>query len=128
MGLAWLAGVAVQLQEHALMPLEAYQALVLGALLAGVIGWRWQRLRLVWIVAALALGWGASGWRATLRLADALPAAIEGQDVQLIGVVASLPQRSAAGLRFRFDVESATQQGQAVQVPTKVSLGSSITR
>lgn len=123
MGLAWLAGVAVQLHERALMPLEAYQALVLGALLAGAIGWRWQRLRLVCIVAALALGWGASGWRATLRLADALPAAIEGQDVQLVGVVASLPQRSAAGLRFRFDVESATQQGQPVQVPTKVSLG-----
>jgi competence protein ComEC len=123
MGVAWLAGVAAQLHERALMPLEAYQALLLGALLAGAVGWRWQRLRLVWIVAALAAGMGASGWRATLRLADALPAAIEGQDVELVGVVASLPQRSAAGLRFRFDVASATQQGQAVQVPTKISLG-----
>lgn len=123
MGLAWLAGVAAQLHERALLPLEAYQALVLGALLGIAVGWRWQRLRLLWIVAALAAGMGASGWRATLRLADALPAALEGQDVQLVGVVASLPQRSAAGLRFRFDVESATLQGQAVQVPAKVSLG-----
>lgn len=123
MGLAWLAGVAVQLHERALMPPAAYQAAVLGALLVFAIGWRWPRLRLLWLVAALALGVGASGWRATLRLADALPAAIEGQDVQLVGVVASLPQRSAAGLRFRFDVEAATQDAQPVRVPARVSLG-----
>jgi competence protein ComEC len=123
MGLAWLAGVAVQLHERALMAPAAYQAAVLGALLVFAIGWRWPRLRLLWLVAALALGVGASGWRATLRLADALPAAIEGQDVQLVGVVASLPQRSAAGLRFRFDVEAATQDAQPVRVPARVSLG-----
>lgn len=123
MALAWLVGVAVQLHERALMPLELYHALVLGAVLAVVIGWRWRHLRWLWIAAALAAGLGASGWRATLRLADTLPVAIEGQDVQLVGVVSSLPQRSAAGLRFRFDVESAAQQGQAVEVPAKVSLG-----
>lgn len=123
MGLAWLAGVGVQLHERSLMQLEVYQGLVLAALLLLALGWRWPRLRLLWVVAALAAGLGASGWRATLRLADTLPAVIEGQDVQLVGVVASLPQRSAAGLRFRFDVESATQQGAAVQVPARVSLG-----
>ncbi len=123
MGLAWLAGVGAQLHERALMPLVAYQALVLGALMMLAIGWRWPRVRVLWLVAALATGVGASGWRATVRLADVLPAAIEGQDVQLVGVVANLPQRSAAGLRFRFDVESATQQGLAVPVPSSVSLG-----
>ncbi|MBL0727108.1 DNA internalization-related competence protein ComEC/Rec2 [Piscinibacter sp. HJYY11] len=123
MGLAWLVGVAVQLHERALMPLGLYQAMVLGAVLALAVGWRWQRVRWLWVAAALAAGLGASGWRATVRLADTLPASVEGQDVQLVGVVASLPQRSAAGLRFRFDVESAAHQGQAVQMPAKVSLG-----
>lgn len=123
MGLAWLLGIGLQLHERVLMPLAAYQGLVLVALLAGAFGARWPRLRMLWIVAALAAGLGMGGWRASVRLADQLPAAIEGQDVQLVGVVASLPQRSAAGLRFRFDVESALQQGQAVHVPARVSLG-----
>jgi competence protein ComEC len=123
MGLAWLAGIALQLHERALMPLAAYQALLGAAVLAFAVGWRWPKLRWLWIVAALAAGLGTSGWRAGLRLADALPATLEGQDVQLVGVVASLPQVSATGLRFRFDVESATQQGQAVAVPARVSLG-----
>ena len=39
------------------------------------------------------------------RLADALPAAWEGQEIQLVGVVASLPQLQARGERFLFDVE-----------------------
>jgi competence protein ComEC len=123
MGLAWLLGVGLQLHERELMPLAVYQALLLAALLAVAIGWRWPRVRVLWIVAALAAGLGMSGWRATVRLADQLPAAIEGQDVQLVGVVASLPQRSAAGLRFRFDVESALLHGQPVAVLAKVSLG-----
>ncbi|HEY0819945.1 MAG TPA: DNA internalization-related competence protein ComEC/Rec2 [Rhizobacter sp.] len=123
MGLAWLAGIALQLHERTLMPLVAYQALLGAALLAVAVAWRWPTLRWLWILAALAAGLGTSGWRAGLRLADALPATLEGQDVQLVGVVASLPQVSATGLRFRFDVESATQQGQAVRVPARVSLG-----
>ena len=41
---------------------------------------------------------------------------LEGCDVVLQGVVAGLPQRNESGLRFRFEVESATLDGQAVDV------------
>lgn len=122
-GMAWLAGVGLQLHERVLMPLWTYQALVLLALLCIGTGWRWARWRGWWVVAALVAGLGMSGWRAVVRLADQLPGAVEGQDVQLVGVVSSLPQRSPAGLRFRFDVESAHQHGLSVQMPARVALG-----
>lgn len=41
----------------------------------------------------------------------------------MVGIVASLPQRSAVGLRFRFDIEEARLQGQPVVVPAGVTLG-----
>ncbi len=124
MGLAWLAGVGLQLHEAVLMPRHAYVALAVVAVLGIGLAWRWRRLRGVLLVTAMvAAGWGASGWRASVRLADALPAALEARDLQLTGVVASLPQRSPAGLRFRFDVEAASADGQPVQVPRRVSLG-----
>lgn len=47
-------------------------------------------------------------WAATLaqiRLADELPAAWERQDIQIIGVIASMPQQHDRGQRFKFDVE-----------------------
>ena len=54
---------------------------------------------------------------------DRLPAELEGQELQVTGVVASLPQRNASGLRFRFDVERATMQGRDVAVPQQLALG-----
>ena len=44
---------------------------------------------------------------AHLRLADELPATLEGRDIELTGVVAGLPQALERGVRFDFDVESA---------------------
>lgn len=123
MGLAWLLGVALQLQERTLLPLWAY-LLCLALGLAGLVAaWRWPRLWVLSLIAAAALGGGASGWRASERLADVLPPALEGQDLQVVGVVASLPQQSAVGLRFRFKIEEAWLQGQRVKPPTLVALG-----
>jgi competence protein ComEC len=59
----------------------------------------------LFVVAALAFG--ITGWRATVFLATALPPAIEGRDVQVVGIIAAMPQESDAGLRFRLDIESA---------------------
>lgn len=73
------------------------------------------------IVAATVAGWGASGWRAALRLADVLPAALEGRDIAVTGVVASLPQRGPNGIRFRFDVES--HDALPAALPPTLSLG-----
>ncbi|MEP7295713.1 MAG: DNA internalization-related competence protein ComEC/Rec2 [Burkholderiales bacterium] len=120
---AWVFGVALHLQQRSLWPLAASVLVaVLGALLL-VVAWRWRRAFFAGVLGAALLGFGASGWRASLRLADALPVALEGQDLVVTGVITSLPQRSAAGLRFRFEVEAATQRGQAVHVPELLAVG-----
>jgi competence protein ComEC len=47
----------------------------------------------------------------------------EGQDLEVSGVIASLPQRSATGLRFRFDVDAASAHGRPVAIPALLALG-----
>ncbi|MBI5898077.1 MAG: DNA internalization-related competence protein ComEC/Rec2 [Rhodocyclales bacterium] len=65
--------------------------------------------------AGLGLVW-AAGF-AHWRLAEELPADLEGRDIEVRGVVAGLPQELERGLRFAFDVEQA-----APGVPRRVSL------
>jgi competence protein ComEC len=118
-GLAWLAGIVLQLQQPALWPTAVYLLLLALAL---VLGLAWRRLPCLLLTLAL-LGFASTGWRAAQRLADALPAALEGQDLQLRGVIARMPQPGPQGTRFVFRVEQATLDGQPVQVPGRVSLG-----
>ncbi|MCF8197688.1 MAG: DNA internalization-related competence protein ComEC/Rec2 [Sulfuritalea sp.] len=65
--------------------------------------------------AALGFVWAASF--AHLRLAVELPAAIEGRDLEVTGVVSTLPRQLERGVRFGFDVESAI-----AGVPPHISL------
>lgn len=123
MGLAWLLGVALQLQERTLLPLWAYLSCLAVGMLCCAIAWRWSRWWWLSLIAMELVGAGAAGWRASDRLADALPVALEGKDLQVIGVVAGLPQQSAVGLRFRFQIEEARYEGQPVSVPSLVALG-----
>jgi competence protein ComEC len=67
--------------------------------------------------AALGFVWAAS--LAHWRLADRLDPELEGRDVVVTGVVASLPQAFERGVRFDFDVESPESR-----VPRHVSLSS----
>lgn len=126
LGLAWVAGSAWQLQLAALSDTPAVVAMALGALPLLAAGWRWRR-RVVGLLALLAgtamLGFVATHGQAAARLAQALPAALEGQDLLLRGTVAGLPRQSLQGLRFDFEVEAAWQRGQPVSVPRRVSLG-----
>ncbi|MEQ1682491.1 MAG: DNA internalization-related competence protein ComEC/Rec2 [Burkholderiaceae bacterium] len=121
--LAWLAGVALQLQQPTVWSVSlSIAAVVLGA--AGLCAaLRWRSALIAGLAGAVLLGFGASGWRASLRLADELPIALEGRDLRVTGTVASLPQRSAAGLRFRFEVDAAQLDGQSVRVPALLTLG-----
>lgn len=74
-----------------------------------------QRLRRVLLAfACLLLGFAWAGTLACLRLDDALPEAWESRDIQITGVVASLPQRFERGERFVFDVESIDTEGATV--------------
>lgn len=62
-------------------------------------------------------------WAATLaqiRLSDALPQAWERRNIEIVGVVASLPQQHERGQRFEFDVERVLTPD--AQVPARISL------
>ena len=72
------------------------------------------------LAAGAASGYGAAAWRAEARLADALPLEWEWRDIEMVGVVAGLPQPSEKGVRFVFEVEAVRTPG--AQVPRTVSL------
>ena len=68
------------------------------------------------------LGFGLTGVRSDQFLAGGLEPRLEGRDVTVVGVVAAMPQRHEAVLRFRLDVESAKLQGEPVRVPERIDL------
>jgi competence protein ComEC len=68
-------------------------------------------------VAGFAFGFIWASACAHWRLAEALPAANEGQDIQVVGVVSKLPQQIERGVRFEFDIEQS-----AASVPRHISL------
>ena len=147
-GLAWLAGVAWQLQQAALWPSAVYVGLsgCAAALLALPLARLWAlplarlgtaqnhattrtqrtlaRVKpLAMAVALLALGLGATGWRAGDRLAQRLDPALEGRDLLVTGMVAAMPQDGPSGTRFIFEVERATLLDQPVPLPPRLALG-----
>ena len=123
LGLGWLAGAALQLQERSLLPLAAYAGLLCAGVVALALAWRWRRAFAFGLLGMALLGFALTGGRATLRLADGLTPALEGQDIVVQGIVASLPLPGAGGLRFRLQVESAQLQGHSVTLPRLLALG-----
>lgn len=79
-GLAWIA------RRSAIVPLRSVSVALIALTCAG-IGFYWAA--------------GQAAW----RLADRLPERVEGRDLRVVGVVAGLPERTARGWRFAFDVE-----------------------
>ena len=107
---AWVAGIALQLQQTALWPGDLYPLIGAGALAALLVmrRWRWR----VGVAIALAVaGFAYAGWRADTRLADALAPEWEGCDVELVGVIDDMPQVAEDGEHFAFVVESARASG-----------------
>ncbi len=76
--------------------------------------------RCIRILAAFAIGFMWAALFAHARLSDDLPKHWEGKDIQVVGVVASLPQKLERGERFEFNVEQVLTP-QAV-VPSHISL------
>ncbi len=103
--LAFAAG-ALLLQIQAALPDAAGIVAVALLLLLPALFWTGRVARLAALLACLLLGFGYAAWRAEIRLAEALPTAWEGRDIEMIGVVASLPQDFSHGTRFEFAVES----------------------
>jgi competence protein ComEC len=120
-------GPALQLQQPALWANWAYMALLAAgaagfALALGCVPRDWPR-RIGCLMAAGLITFAATGWRSCAYLHDALDTQLEGRDLVLTGVVAAMTQRSEAGLRLRFEVESARAGEQAVELPPQVLLG-----
>ena len=108
----WLAGLAAGLAVCALVGLALRSRLRESALAA-----RRDVAVVLLLVAGATLGFVWAAGFAHLRMAEELPSAMEGRDVELIGVVAALPQALERGVRFEFDVERA-----ASGVPPHISL------
>ena len=124
--LAWLAGAAIQLQERSLLPFAVYASLAVAALLllAGGVALRRGRVGTVLaIVGALAAGFAVTGWQAAIRLDEALAPELEGADLVVTGVVASLPQQGPSGLRFRLELDGDSRHRDGAVLPQRIALG-----
>ena len=76
------------------------------------------------IAMGVLVGVGWAGLFAHIRLSEELPAALEGRDLQVVGVVGSLPDAVARGVRFRLRVDSAhLPDGEKVKIPEWLSVG-----
>lgn len=123
--LAFAAGVWL-LQQQASLPglFWSWLLLPLALLLFGLrrresvalTGFRQFIRKAFWLCAGFL--WAAAF--AHLRLADALPESWEGRDIQLSGVISSMPVANERGLRFEFDVERIGTAG--ARVPRHIQL------
>lgn len=76
------------------------------------------KLSLIGLCCVAGFFWAAA--LAQVRLADALPQTWERKNIELVGVVASLPQQHERGQRFEFEVEHVLTPG--ATVPGHISL------
>ena len=125
--IGFVAGIGL-LQIQGSLPPPAWLAVPVAIALVLFYVWRLARIR----GAAAAMMHGAAGtllgfaWAALVAhayLGQALPAGLEGEDLVVVGVVESLPNRSEQGVRFNFHIETAHHGGTLVIVPPHVALG-----
>jgi competence protein ComEC len=118
--LAFVSGVWL-LQSQPVLPSWGWPAALL---LLVALCFFLQRQAIAFRIAMLAFAFCAgffwAAGMAHLRLSDALSSGWEGEDIQVVGVVASLPQMQERGERFVFDIERIETQG--VHVPGRISI------
>ena len=73
-----------------------------------------------WSIAGFLAGFAYAAAFAHARLSDALPMESEGRDIEIVGVIASLPQHFERGVRFEFATERVLAAG--AQVPARIQL------
>ncbi len=113
--LAFLSGVLV-LQQLSVLP---------------AIGWSWGLLltaflpfisRYFRILLLFLLGFLWALWRAHGVLDISLPAELQGRDLQLTGVIATIPYEDQHKQRFELDIESIRYQNRQLDFPARVRL------
>ena len=121
-------GTAWQLQQASLWPLDVVLAVGGLSLSLGLLAWvlhtrmphvfklsevaKWLLATLVFFGLALSCVNARALWQAQQRLNPLL----EGQEILLLGVIASLPQQTDISVRFRFQVISAFEVNQTSSV------------
>jgi len=136
--LAWLVGTAAQLFQPRLWSLTETAGGWLGAtglalLCLGLLRW-WPALQhplrrrwvhLVWVMGLVAmLAFGCVNLRALAFMQTRLNPSLEGVDLQVTGVVASMPQTGADSIRFQFAPDQARRlyDLQTVRLPGLLQL------
>ncbi len=123
--LAFALGTAL-LQQQAVLPEISWAWVLLPGAVSAFLLWRCRTPiltaagKVLLVVVFLAAGFFWAAAFAHWRLADALPHEWERRDIQLVGVVAELPQTNELFTRFTFDVERVLTE--AAIVPARISL------
>ncbi|NOX77008.1 MAG: DNA internalization-related competence protein ComEC/Rec2 [Gammaproteobacteria bacterium] len=110
MALGFLLG-SVALQQLATLPSPVWS---LGLLVLVATAWRWPSL---WLWASIGMGFLWANLVAHAYLAAPLEAALEGQDVVVEGVVASLPVIRSRSTRFQFSPLTLQLDGEPRPLP-----------
>jgi competence protein ComEC len=119
--LAFAFGVGLLQLQAALPSLPLLAAGLLGmAVLFGLARRRPLAARVIAALACTLLGFSWAALLADHRLRDHLPSEWEGRDVEVVGVVAALPQGFERGERFAFVVESVATPG--ARLPQRIML------
>ncbi len=114
------------LQRQAVLPENSWAWMLILMVIALRIPWGSQAVlsvaakKILWGIFFFSAGFFWAALFAQWRLTDSLPYEWESRDIQLIGIVASLPQSNHRNLRFLFDVEQVLTAG--ARVPEHISL------
>ena len=112
------------LQHQAVLPDSRWASLLIVLAAAIFIQqhpvWKQIIRRILLLTLAACSGFFYAAWIAQLRLADELPAAWQGRNITLVGVVAEMPRQHERGLGFAFDVEQIITPD--VHVPKRILL------
>lgn len=121
-------GTALHMQQAVLQHFWFYASFsILSVVIYGLIALykiaikRWLRATAL-VISALLLAFGVTGMRAFVYTQGALHPALQGRDMIVTGFVASMPQPFQGGVRFRFEVQDSTLDGQATALPQRVEL------
>ena len=116
---AFLLGI-LALQQAADLPSWSWLAglllLCLGFLILS------RRFPFSGVVAAACFGFRGAGGYGQWQLPHGLSPQLEGRELLLTGVVASLPQREVRSIRFVFEPDSAELDGNTIEVPERLRL------
>ena len=123
LALAWLGGTGWHLGLAELPAGPVHAACMLVGVTGVLAGMKWRRAYACLLLGVALLAFGAAGERAASRISERLDAGLEGIDLRVTGVVASLPQRSPGGQRFVFEVEEARAGERPVRIPPRVLVG-----